>query len=134
MLDSLTTWKVIVNGLRAAAAYSYCCLRVCSHFGGTLVLWALVSGWKSFNCMHRDAGEGQRVLTYLHNFLEGQPIHPQIYSCVGLSGILLCHVGFLHWPVNVDLVVVQWGRDKGNSSLYHVADVTPRLQVYYRRM
>ena len=79
---------------------------------------------KSFACMHRSSGEGQERIIYLHHFLEGQSNCLQIYSCVGLSGILLCCVCFLHWSVIVHLVVVQRGRDKGNRSLHHVADVT----------
>ena len=41
------------------------------------------------------AGEGKGVLTYLHCFLQTQSFHLQVYSCVGLSGVLLCCMGIL---------------------------------------
>ena len=85
---------------------------------------ALAPGWKAFACIHRATRGEQGMLTYLPHFQGGQSIHPQMYSCMCLSGILLCYVGFLHWSVSVHLVVVQKrGRDKGNSSLHYVADI-----------
>lgn len=70
---------------------------------------ALAPGQKEFMCMHR-ATEGELgVLTYLCHCLRGHSIHPQMYNCVCLSGILLGCVGFLHWSVNVHLVVLQKG-------------------------
>ena len=52
-------------------------------------------------------GEGPGVLTSLCHFPEGQSFHPQIYSCMCLSGILLYCVGFLCWSVNVHLVEIR---------------------------
>ena len=65
-----------------------------------------------------------RVLTYLHCFPGTQSTHLQMYSCMGLSAVLLCWVGILCWSMNVCLVVIQKERNKGNSSLHYVADVT----------
>ena len=59
--------------------------------------------------------KGRGLLIYLKHFLGSQSIHLQLYSCVGLSGILLCCVGILCWSMNVHLVVVQKRRDKGTS-------------------
>lgn len=58
----------------------------------------------------------QGVLTCVHHFLGGQCIHPQRCSCMCLSGIVLCCVGFLHWSVSVHLVVVQ-KRERGREQL-----------------
>ena len=46
------------------------------------------------------------MLIYLCHFQGCQSIHPGMYSCMCLSGILLYCVGFLLWSVNVYLVVV----------------------------
>ena len=94
------------------------------------VLWVLMSARKAFRCVHRAAGEVRGVLNYLHHFLGSESIHFQMYSCMGLSGVLLCSVGFLHWLMNVHLVVVQRGRDKENRSLGCVADVTSLLVTF----
>ena len=101
-----TTGKVIMSRLRTAAASSYSHSGARSHFQGAVVLWVLLPSWQALVQVHRAAEEGQGVLTYLHLLLEGQSIHLQVYNFMGLSGCLLCYVGFLHWSVNVHLVVV----------------------------
>ena len=58
-------------------------------------------------CVYQATRGEQAMLTYLCHFLGGQSIHPQMYSCKCLSGVLLCCVHFLHWSVTVHLVVVQ---------------------------
>ena len=68
----------------------------------------LAPGWKAFMCAQGYWGD-QGMLIYLCSFPGSQSIHSQLYRCVCLSGILLCSVGFLHWSVNVHLVVVQNG-------------------------
>ena len=78
---------------------SYSCPDVCSHFQG-----ACAPGWKVFIWVH---GGELGVLTYLCHFLGGHSIHPQVYSCMCLSCVLLYCVAFLCWSVNVRLVVVQ---------------------------
>lgn len=69
-------------------------------------------------------GSGRSALTFLHCFLRIQSIHLQMYSCMYLSGVLFCCMGVLHWSVNVCLTVIHRGRDKGSSSLCHVANIT----------
>ena len=69
------------------------CIPTC---GTAAALWALSAG-KAFTNAHACTGLlgwGQRVLTYLHYFPEAQSIHLQMYSCMGLSGVLLYCVGY----------------------------------------
>ena len=80
--------------------------------------------------MHRDTGGEQGVLTYLCHFLGAQFIHPQMYSCMCLSGILLCSVGFHCWSVSAHLVVVQNERNEENNLLSHAADVTEQENCF----
>ena len=49
---------------------------------------------------------GRDVLTRFYCFPGIQSTHHQMYSCVGLSGILLCYMGILCWLMNVHLVVI----------------------------
>ena len=117
MVGSPTTGKVIISRLSASATSSYCHPGALYQFQCAAVLWVLTMGWEAFVHVHGGAGEGQGVLNYFHHFPDGQSIHLQMYSCVGLSGILLCCVTFLHWSINVHVVVAQRRRDKENSSL-----------------
>ena len=70
-------------------------------------------------------GEGAVALVPL---LPGvQPTHLQIYRCVDLLGIFLCHVEntllVSGYPFGCNLQE----RDKGNDSLHFDAEVTPSL-------
>ena len=85
--------------------------------------WAFPPAGKVFMHMHWAAREGSGS-AHTSPLLPRGPVHCQMYSCMGLSSILWCGVSILHWSMNVHLVVVQRGRDKGNSSLHHFADIT----------
>ena len=76
--------------------------RVC-----VLLLGCLHTRLESVHVGAQGYGGELGVLTYLCHFQGDLSIHPQVYSCVCLSGILLCCVGFLCWSVNVHLNVVQ---------------------------
>ena len=90
MVGSLIAGKVIKNRLRAATIFSYSHPKAHFHFWGTVVLWELVPARKLFTPMHRAAFQRRtEVLTYLYHFTDGQSIHIQMYSCMGLSGSLL---------------------------------------------
>ena len=72
-----------------------------------------------------ERGKGPR--SSFHCFLGVQSTHLQMYSCMDLSGILLCCVGspFLVYgcPFSCNLE----GKHKRNNSLHHDDDVTLRL-------
>ena len=95
---------------------------------GVSTFLALILGSKVCVCTGLQGG-GQEVLTQLQHFLQVLSIHPQMYSCVCLSGVLLYCVDFLHWSMHVHLVVVKRGRDKENNSLCQVVNVT--LNFYF---
>ena len=92
-----------MSGLRATAISSYSHPYAYSHFKGTHARLASIP-------VHAQGYWGRAgSLTYLHHFPEGESILPQMYSCLCLSDVLLCCVGFLHWSMNVRLVLVQKG-------------------------
>ena len=96
----LPTVEVIMSRLNAAITSSYSHHGACHHVG------ALSPDWETFMCMHRATRGEKEVLIILCHFLGGQSSHPQIHSCVSLRHPVVL-VGFLHWSVNVHLVVVQ---------------------------
>ena len=122
--------KAFAFRLRAATTSSSCHAEVCSQWWGHSGTMHAPPAGKAFAHLHRAAGEGWLVLTYLNYFLGDQSLHLQMYNCMGLSGILLCYVNILCWLMKVYLHVVQRERDKGNNSLSHVIDVTFALFLF----
>ena len=82
---------------------------------------------RTVTCVHRAAGGPESSPSSATS--PGQCIPLQVCICAHLTGVLLCCVGVLCASVNVCLVVVPRGRDKGNSSLCHVADVFILLNI-----
>ena len=67
---------------------------------------------------------------YFDCFLGIQSTHLQMYACVDLSVVLLCCLGN-PLLVNECLFCCNLkGRDKGNNSLYHNADITHELFIF----
>lgn len=145
-------WVVLIHGVQAWVTHWHCSSRMGSPTSQEILgsqapgchppfpqshqcalpLWGpqqYCGYWRSLgkhSGMHTGLlGKGGGVITYLHSFPGDQSIHVQVYSCMGLSDVLLCRVGTLHCAMNVHLDVVQTGKDKGNSSLHRVSDITP---------
>lgn len=97
--------------------------------GATTVLWVLQQGKKLYTC--KGLLGGQRLLTYLCDLPGGSP---SIFRCIAawVFQTSCCTVsGILHWSMNVHLVLVLSGGDKGNSSLPHVDDITSSKLIYF---
>ena len=90
-------------GLRVTPASSCGHPGACLHFLGACIRLESIR-------VHAQGYRGRACHAHLSPALPGgKSIYSQMYSCMCLSGILLCCIGFLHWSVNDHLVVVQKG-------------------------
>ena len=113
--------KVMTWGLRAATTCTHSHTEKHSHHQGQNSAGGLQAGEQSQKCTRLPVG--WRVLTYLYHLSGGGGLVFHSPSDVKLQGSQAswCAV----WVSStVQLVGVRRGRDKGNSSLYLVADVT----------
>ena len=102
-------------GVRAAVTCCRSCTKGCSSTMGS-------PARREATYMHR-AGGG---LENTHLSLPPPGGSQCTIRCIAarVSGIPLWGVDILHWSMNVHLIEVWRGREKGNSSLWHFASVT----------
>ena len=94
-VDASATRKLFAWVCRSATTSSHSCAEVHFHFWGHSGTMLACAGRESLHARAQGC-QGAGECSPISTTSQGQSIHPQMYSCMGLSGVLLCCVCILH--------------------------------------